>query len=72
MDGIDISYISTDGVNKIKIIKEKSYQYSLSEQIKIKKINIKYNSKKDLINSKDVKISNLVIKYLKRILIKSK
>ena len=66
MDGIDFSYIATDGVNKIKILKEKSYQYSLNEQIKIKKINIKNNSKKKLINSQDVKISNLVIKYLKK------
>ena len=46
MDGIDISYISTDGINKVRILKEKSYQYSLSEQIKIKKINITNISKK--------------------------
>ena len=49
MDGIDISYISTDGINKVKIIKEKSYQYSINEQIKIKKINITNVSKKSLI-----------------------
>ena len=66
MDGIDISYISTDGVNKIKILKEKSYQYSFTEQIKIKKINIKNKSQKKLISIQDVKISNLVIKYLKK------
>ena len=63
MDGIDISYISTDGINKVKILKEKSYQYSFNEQIKIKKINITNISKKKLINSHDVKITNLVIKY---------
>ena len=68
MDGIDISYISTDGINKVKILKEKSYQYSLYEQIKIKKINITNISKKSLINSHDVKITNLVIKYLKKFL----
>ncbi len=66
MDGIDISYISTDGVNKIKIIKEKSYQYLLNEQIKIKKINIQQINKKKLIHAQDIKISNLVIKYLKK------
>ena len=41
MDGIDISNIKTDGINKVKILKEKSYQYSLNEQIRIKKN--KYN-----------------------------
>ena len=68
MDGIDISYISTDGINKVKILKEKSYPYSLYEQIKIKKINITNISKKSLINSHNVKITNLIIKYLKKFL----
>ena len=66
MDGIDISYISTDGVNKIKILKEKSYQYSFTEQIKIKKIYIKNKSQKKLISIEDGKISNIIIKYLKK------
>ncbi len=66
MDGIDISYISTDGVNRIKILREKSYQYSFTEQIKIKKINITNISKKSLIDSQDIIISNLIIKYLKK------
>ena len=60
MDGIDISYISTDGINKVKILKEKSYQYSLYEQIKIKKINITNISKKSLINYHDIKITNSI------------
>ena len=54
MDGIDISNIKTDGINKVKILKEKSYQYSLYEQIKIKEINITNISKKSLINFNDV------------------
>ena len=68
MDGIDISYISTDGINKVKILKEKSYPYSLYEQIKIKKINITNISKKSIINSHNLKITNLIIKYLKKFL----
>ena len=67
MDGIDISYISTDGINKVKILKEKTYPYSLYEQIKIKKINITNISKKSLINSHNVKITNLIINYLKNL-----
>jgi len=37
MDGIDISYVSTDGIKKIKIYNEKSYHFSLKE---IEKLNI--------------------------------
>ena len=29
MDGIDISYCSTDGLNNIKIFDEKSYNYPI-------------------------------------------
>ena len=68
MDGIDISNIKTDGINKVKILKEKSYQYSLNEQIRIKKINITNISNKSFINFHDVKITNLVIKYLNKFL----
>ena len=38
MDGIDISFCSTDGLKKIKILHEKSYNFSLIEQLFIKKI----------------------------------
>tara|TARA_Y100001970_G_C14214681_1_gene848948 strand:+ start:1185 stop:2282 length:1098 start_codon:yes stop_codon:yes gene_type:complete len=65
MDGIDISYVSTDGLQRFKIIKEKNYQYSLNEQVTIKKANIKINEKK-VIKDLDIKISNLIIKYLKK------
>ena len=37
MDGIDISYVSTDGTKKIIIYNEKSYQYSIKEIQNIKK-----------------------------------
>ncbi len=29
MDGIDISYIKTDGINKVKILKEKSFRMDI-------------------------------------------
>ena len=41
MDGIDISYVSTDGIKK-KIL-EKSYQYSIKEIQNIKKKLLKNN-----------------------------
>ena len=37
MDGIDISHVSTNGIDKIKIFNEKSYKYSLLEHQSIKK-----------------------------------
>ena len=66
MDGVDISYSETDGINNIKIFKEKSYQYSLTEQMSIKNIKIKKINQKNLINTQDIKISNLIIKYLNK------
>ena len=41
MDGIDCSYVSTDGVNFVSIINENSYKYSQNYKNKLKKI-IKY------------------------------
>ncbi len=38
MDGIDISLIQTNGTNYVRFINEKSYDYSLTLQNKIKKI----------------------------------
>ena len=39
MDGIDCSYVSTDGVNFVSIINENSYEYSQNYKNKLKKIN---------------------------------
>jgi len=39
IDGIDLSLIKTDGIDFVNIINEKSYQYSISDQKKIKKNN---------------------------------
>ena len=49
MDGIDISLIKTNGTNIVKIINEKSYDYSLKQQNKIKKIVEKKPSNKNKI-----------------------
>ena len=38
MDGIDISYCFTNGLNRIKILNEKSYNYPILIQNFIKKI----------------------------------
>ena len=49
MDGIDFSYICTDGENFVSIICEKSYKYSQNYRNKLKKI-IKYIHKNKSIN----------------------
>ena len=41
MDGIDCSYVRTDGVNFVSMINENSYEYSQNYRNKLKKI-IKY------------------------------
>ena len=65
MDGIDISYCSTDGLNKIKIFDEKSYSYPISIQNFIKKIKIiNYRNNKN-IKKYDKKITDIIINYLK-------
>ncbi len=64
MDGIDLSYVSTDGVDKIKIYNEKSYQYSLIEKKYIKKILLNKNYQNNLFKNQDSKISNLLIRYI--------
>ena len=55
MDGIDCSYIKTDGVNVVSIINENSYKYSQNYRNKLKKI-IKYlNNIKSLKEKKHIK-----------------
>ena len=55
MDGIDISLIKTNGTNYVRFINEKSYDYSLALQNKIKKI----------IANKPIN-KNKIIKYFKQ------
>ena len=55
MDGIDMSLIKTNGTNYVRIINEKSYDYSLTLQNKIKKI----------IKNKPLH-NNAIIKYYKK------
>ena len=72
MDGIDISYVSTDGIKKIKIYNEKSYQYSLKEIQNLKEILFIKKYQKNQIIIQDIKITNLIVKYLNKFLKKYK
>ena len=64
MDGIDISFCSTDGLSKINILHEKSYNYSLSDQKIIKKIKIKDKNNRQLIKKNDLKITKIIMTFL--------
>ena len=68
MDGIDISYVSTDGIKKIRIYNEKSYQYSIKEIQNIKKFLLIKKYPKDIIRNQDTKITKLIVKYLSKFL----
>ena len=65
MDGIDISFCSTDGISKIKILHEKSYNYSLTVQSSIKRIIT--NNKKN-IEKNNTKITKIIISFIKKFL----
>ena len=66
MDGIDLSLVKTDGKNYISIISEKSYQYSLIIQKKLKNI---VEKKPNEIN-KIIKYFNKFEKQINQIIIK--
>ena len=66
MDGIDISYVLTDGIKNIKIHSEKSYKYSLKETQSIKKFLLVKKYQKNIIINQDTKITKLIIKYLSK------
>ena len=66
MDGIDISYVLTDGIKNIKIHSEKSYKYSLKETQSIKKFLLVKKYQKNIIINQDKKITKLIIKYLSK------
>ena len=65
MDGIDISYCFTDGLNKIKILNEKSYSYPKSTQNFIKKIKLNNINNKKITYKYDENITAIIINYLK-------
>jgi len=69
MDGIDISHCATDGLSKIKIFHEKSYDYSLSIQTFMKNIKINNEHDKITIEKNNNKITKIIISYLKRFLL---
>ena len=66
MDGIDISYCFTDGLNILNIINEKSYSYSLADHKNIKDYNFKKIKDNKLIYKLDLQITDVYIKYLKK------
>ena len=68
MDGIDISYVSTDGIKEIIIYNEKSYQYLIKEIENIKEILFIKKYQKNIIINQDRKITNLIVKYLSKFL----
>ena len=68
MDGIDISYCVTNGLKKIKILNEKSYNYSITNQRFIKNIKINNLNNKNSIEKNDAKITKIIISYLKKFL----
>ena len=72
MDGIDISLIKTNGTNIVKIINEKSYDYSLKQQNNIKKIIEKKPSNKNKIfkhfRDNEILINDLYIYFIGKFL----
>jgi len=71
MDGIDCSYINTDGVNFVSIINENSYEYSQNYKNELKKIikylnNTKLLEKKHYINKFNNIVTNKFIIIIKR------
>ena len=76
MDGIDLSFIKTDGKNYVRIINEKSYQYPTLIQNKLKNIIKKKPKKiKNLIkyfHNYDDEINYLLIKFINKFFLKYK
>ncbi len=68
MDGIDISLIQTNGNKLVKIISEKSYQYSKNNHIILKNINKKDYQNNIKLSQLNIKYSNLLIKFIHKFL----
>ncbi len=71
MDGIDCSYVNTDGMNFVSIINENSYKYSQNYKNKLKKIikylnNIKSLEKKQHIKNFENIVTNKFIQVIKK------
>ncbi|HJO13247.1 MAG: anhydro-N-acetylmuramic acid kinase [Pelagibacteraceae bacterium] len=71
MDGIDCSYVRTDGVNFVSMINENSYEYSQNYRNKLKKIikyihNIKSFKKKQQIKNFENIVTNKFIQVIKK------
>ncbi len=71
MDGIDCSYVRTDGINFVSIINENSYKYSQNYKNKLKKIikfinNIKSLKKKQHIKNFEKIVTDKFIQVIKK------
>ena len=68
MDGLDFSYIKTDGKNYVKIIYEKSYRYRNNYRIKLRAITKLYNLNKkiDTLLKHDTFVTDEFIKKIKK------
>ena len=68
MDGLDFSYIKTDGKNYVKIIYEKSYRYTNNYRMKLKTITKLYNLNKkiDTLLKYDTFVTDEFIKKIKK------
>ena len=71
MDGIDCSYVRTDGVNFVSIINENSYKYSYNYRNKLKKIIKYFNNIKSSKEKQDIKkfeniVTNKFIQIIKK------
>ena len=70
MDGIDFSYIKTDGKDYVKIIYEYNYNYSLNYQLKLKKIINKkpdhFTKIKKYFYSYESEVTKIFIKYINK------
>jgi len=66
MDGIDISYCLTDGLNKFKVFNEKSYNYSTLDQKIFNQFKVTNKKQTQTIEKLDLKVTNLLIKYLNK------
>ncbi len=72
MDGIDISLIKTNGTDQVKIINEKSYDYSINIQKKIKKIvekkPVNINKIKKYFENNEEEINKIFIYFINKFL----
>ena len=65
MDGVDCSFIKTNGKNKVNIICEKSYKYTDNYRDILKKIINNYNINKILTKNNESVVTKKFVKIIK-------